>query len=141
MKSSWKTSLGRLIVATGIFLAFTIATRAQVKTTTSTTEGTSTKEFKVDRAVVEHVSGNDVWVKMEDGQVRHIGQPESHRIASSRAGPSHPVRNPVPSLRVEPATRRGALRGAQLSPAPERRSHAERRSPISAARSLPSREL
>ena len=73
MKSLWKTSLGRFSVATTIFLAFTIATSAQVKTTTSTTNGASTKEFKVDHAVVEHVSGNDVWVKMEDGQVRHIG--------------------------------------------------------------------
>src|SRR5204862_1197028 len=40
------------------------------------------KEFKVDRAVVEHVSGNDVWVKMEDGQVRHIGHvAENARIS------------------------------------------------------------
>jgi hypothetical protein len=72
MKSLWKTSLGRASVAIATFLAFTIAATAQVKTTTSTAEGTPTKEIKVDRAVVEYVSGNDVWVKMENGEIRHI---------------------------------------------------------------------
>ncbi|HWC16647.1 MAG TPA: LPXTG cell wall anchor domain-containing protein [Terriglobales bacterium] len=72
MKLQWRTFVGRPSIAVAAFLALTIAATAQVKTTTSTTEGTPTKEIKVDRAVVEHVSGNDVWVKMEDGSVRHI---------------------------------------------------------------------
>jgi hypothetical protein len=80
MKSLWRTFPGRLSVAIATFLALTLAATAQVKSTTSTTEGTPTKEVKVDRAVVEVVSGNDVWVKMEDGQVRHI----SHVADSAR---------------------------------------------------------
>jgi|1185.fasta_scaffold65511_2 LPXTG-motif cell wall-anchored protein len=71
MKPLSRTALDSFGIAT--LLAFTMAATAQVKTTTSATEGTPTKQFKVDRAVVEHVSGSDVWVKMEDGQVRHIG--------------------------------------------------------------------
>ena len=72
MNSPWRTFLSRWSIAAAIFLAGTTAMTAQVQTTTNTTEGTATQEVKVDRAVVEHVSGNDVWVKMEDGTVRHI---------------------------------------------------------------------
>ena len=72
MKSLWSKRLSRLAVAIATTLAFATAVAAQVKTTTSATEGAATKEVKVDRAEVEHVSGNDVWVKMEDGQIRHI---------------------------------------------------------------------
>jgi len=72
MKLLGRTYLGRPSIAVAAFVVLTIAATAQVKTTASSTEGTPTKEVKVDRAVVEHVSGSDVWVKMEDGSVRHI---------------------------------------------------------------------
>src|SRR5690348_15388119 len=81
MKLQWRTYLGRPSIVIATFLALTTAATAQVKTTTSTTEGAPTKEVKVDRATVEHVAGNDVWVKMEDGSVRHITHiSESARI-------------------------------------------------------------
>jgi hypothetical protein len=67
-----KTFVHRLSIVTAAILALTFATAAQVKTTTSTTEGASAKQVKVDRGEVESVSGNDLWVKMEDGQVRHF---------------------------------------------------------------------
>jgi|SRR5581483_6412366 len=74
MKPLWRTFLSRPNIAIAAFLALTTAATAQVTTTTNTTEGTRTTEVKVDRAVVEHVSGNDVWVKMDNGEVRHIRQ-------------------------------------------------------------------
>lgn len=81
MNSLWRTFLSRWSVAAAVFVVGTTALTAQVKTTTSTTAGNPTKEVKVDRAVVEYVSGNDVWVKMEDGTVRHISHvSESARI-------------------------------------------------------------
>ena len=81
MKLQWRTYLGRPSIVIVTFLALTTAATAQVKTTTSTAEGTPTKEVKVDRATVEYVSGNDVWVKMEDGSVRHIAHiSESARV-------------------------------------------------------------
>src|SRR5215469_16995081 len=81
MNSIWRTFLGRWSVATAIFLAGTAVMTAQVKTTTSTAEGTATKEVKVERGEVQYVSGNDVWVKMEDGQIRHVANiPESARV-------------------------------------------------------------
>lgn len=81
MKLQWRTYLGRPSIAGAIFLALTIAVTAQVKTTTNTSEGTPTKEVKVDRGTVEYVTGNDLWVKMEDGSVRHIPHvSESARI-------------------------------------------------------------
>ena len=82
MKLQWRTFLGRPSIAVATFMALTTAATAQVKTTTSTTEGAATKEVKVERATVEYVTGNDVWVKMEDGSVRHISHiSESARVS------------------------------------------------------------
>ena len=81
MNSPWRTFLSRWSIAAAIFLAGTTAMTAQVKTSTSTAEGAATKEVKVERGEVQYVSGNDVWVKMEDGQIRHVANvPESARI-------------------------------------------------------------
>ncbi|HEV2729648.1 MAG TPA: hypothetical protein VGV15_06415 [Terriglobales bacterium] len=55
------------------FFAFTIGMSAQVKTTTSTTSGTtSVHEVNVDRGEVVYVSGDDLVVKMEDGTIRNF---------------------------------------------------------------------
>jgi len=60
---------------------FAIATCAQVQTATQTETGPATHEFKVERAEVVYVTGNDLVVKMEDGEIRHIENvPESARV-------------------------------------------------------------
>ncbi|HEU5233506.1 MAG TPA: LPXTG cell wall anchor domain-containing protein [Terriglobales bacterium] len=79
MKLLWRLLLSRPAVAAAAFVALTTAATAQVKTTTNTTDATPTKEVKVDRGIVERVSGNDIWVKMEDGSVRHAHVPDSAR--------------------------------------------------------------
>lgn len=54
---------------------------AQVKTETDTKTGQSAQEVKVERAEVVYVSGNDLVVKMEDGEIRHIPNvPESTKV-------------------------------------------------------------
>lgn len=54
---------------------------AQVKTETNTTQGQPTTETKVERGEVVAVSGNDLVVKMEDGQVRNFPDvPENARV-------------------------------------------------------------
>jgi hypothetical protein len=53
---------------------------AQVQSETTTTSGAGTKAVKVERGEVVFVSGNDLIVKMENGELRHIyNVPESAR--------------------------------------------------------------
>jgi len=66
-----------------VLMALALATvmAAQVKTTTSTTQGTSSQEVTVEKGEVMSVAGNDLFVKMENGEVRHFPNvPESARV-------------------------------------------------------------
>ena len=71
-----------LAVAAGVvFLVSALALSAQVQTQTTTTHGAATKEASVERGEVVLVNGNDLIVKMEDGQIRHFPNvPESVRV-------------------------------------------------------------
>jgi len=61
------------ILAVGaIGLAFTVRMNAQVQTNSSTSAGASSHKVTVEHATVLTVEGNDVFVKMEDGSIRHI---------------------------------------------------------------------
>ncbi len=67
-----QTTLFRLSVMIAICLAISIAMTAQVKRTTTTTEGAAAKQVTVERGEVAYVSGNDLFVKTEDGQILHF---------------------------------------------------------------------
>lgn len=71
-----------LVLAVGaLCLAFTLSMSAQVQTETSTHVGAGTSTTKVDRGEVIYVSGNDLFVKLEDGTTRHFPNvPESARV-------------------------------------------------------------
>jgi len=71
-----------LVVAVGTFcMAFVTSTRAQVQSSTATTQHPSTTEVTVERAVVVLVEGNDLVLKMDDGSIRHISNiPDSRKI-------------------------------------------------------------
>jgi LPXTG-motif cell wall-anchored protein len=71
-----------LVPAAGVIsLALSLSTSAQVDTKTTVNRGTPTKEVKVERGTVVAVSGNDLVVQMEDGQIRHFPNiPDSTRI-------------------------------------------------------------
>ena len=63
-----------------ICLAVVLSTSAQIKTETTTTSGPAAKEVNVERGEVVSVSGNDLVVKMDDGEIRHFSNvPESAR--------------------------------------------------------------
>ena len=54
---------------------------AQVKTQTTTAQGPSAVQTKVERGEVVNVSGDDLVVKMEDGQIRNFSNiPESAKV-------------------------------------------------------------
>ena len=64
-----------------ICMGLVLSTSAQVQSNTTATSGTpGAQEVTVDRGEVVAVSGNDLWIKMEDGEIRHISNvPESAR--------------------------------------------------------------
>jgi hypothetical protein len=59
-----------ILLAAGLFLTFAVSMMAQVQTTTTTTHGAHAKTVDVERGEVVYVSGNEVMVKMENGEVR-----------------------------------------------------------------------
>jgi RNase P/RNase MRP subunit p29 len=73
---------------------------AQVKTKTSTSTQQPTVETKVERGEVVYVSGNDLVVKMEDGQIRNFSNvPESARITVG--GQQLSVHDLKPGMKLE----------------------------------------
>ena len=70
-----------LAVAAGIvFLVFTASLNAQVQSQTAVEHGAASHEVTVEHGEVVLVDGNDLIVKMEDGQIRHFPNvPESAR--------------------------------------------------------------
>ena len=62
-------------------LLFAAVMTAQVQTEKTTTKGQPNVETTVERGEVVNVSGNDLVVKMEDGQIRNFPNvPESARV-------------------------------------------------------------
>jgi LPXTG-motif cell wall-anchored protein len=62
-------------------LLLSYAVMAQVKTETTKAQGQPTVQTKVERGEVVYVSGNDLMVKMEDGQIRNFPNvPESAKV-------------------------------------------------------------
>jgi len=70
-----------ILLAVGLFLTFTVSMMAQVQSQATTAIETTTKQqVSVERGEVVCVSGHDLILKMDDGQIRHIANvPESAR--------------------------------------------------------------
>ena len=84
MNSEWKTSLRPVSLVLALLLAVTIATTAQVKSTTDTAEGTPAKEVTVERGEVDAGNGGHV-IQLPD-QVRERAHDEAMSLASAVAG-------------------------------------------------------
>jgi len=79
---------------------FTTAMCAQVTTQSNSKTGLSSKEVKVERAEVVTVTGNDLVVKMEDGQIRHFPNiSESARVSVD--GKELGIHDVKPGMRLE----------------------------------------
>jgi RNase P/RNase MRP subunit p29 len=69
----WQLRAIPTLVAAGIFLLVaTLTINAQVKTQTHVAHDAATQVVKVERGEVVVVEGNDLVVKMEDGELRHF---------------------------------------------------------------------
>lgn len=75
-----KTQVSRVLLVAVSAIAFATSMGAQVNTQSSTTSGQATHEVTVERGEVVLVRGNDLFVKMDDGTMRHFPNvPESAR--------------------------------------------------------------
>jgi LPXTG-motif cell wall-anchored protein len=90
-----------LLFAAGMVYMFLSApVSAQVKTQTTTEAGAPTQEVTVERGEVVYVSGNDLVVRMEDGQLRHFSNvPESVRVTVD--GKELGVRDLKPGMKLQ----------------------------------------
>lgn len=89
--------LNNLLVVT-LFLS--VSTMAQVKTETTKTQGQPSVQTMVERGEVVDVSGNDVVVKMENGEIRNFPNvPESARITVD--GQQLSVHDLKPGMKLE----------------------------------------
>jgi len=93
--------LTRHLLAMGfVCLLLSAVMMAQVQTQTTTSQGQPTVETKVERGEVVNVSGNDLVVKMEDGQIRNFPNvPESTRITVN--GQQLSIHDLKPGMKLE----------------------------------------
>lgn len=72
----------KMVLAVGaVYLVFALSINAQVQTSTSTEHGQATKDVQVERGEVVWVSGNDLIVKRDDGQILHFPNvPDSTKV-------------------------------------------------------------
>jgi cell division protein YceG involved in septum cleavage len=81
MNSSGVIRKSLILVTVTVCLNFAVLTFAQVQTQTSTTSGNQTQEVKVESGEVAAVEGNDLFVKMSDGTLRHFSNiPASAKV-------------------------------------------------------------
>jgi LPXTG-motif cell wall-anchored protein len=70
----------RPLLLTSVAILVTAA-YAQVRTTTTEEHGVGSSQVTIERGEIVFMSGNDLWVKMEDGSLRHFpGVSESARV-------------------------------------------------------------
>ena len=91
------------LAAAGMVLALTLTASAQVKTEQSVKEGAATENVTVERGEVVWVSGNNVMVKGESGEMRYFPNvPDTARVTV--AGKELGVRDLRPGMKLERTT-------------------------------------
>jgi hypothetical protein len=92
--------LHHLLLMGSLCLLLSAVMTAQVQTESTTTKGQPTVETKVERGEVLAVSGNDLVVKMEDGQIRNFPNvPESAKVTVN--GQQLSVHDLKPGMKLE----------------------------------------
>jgi hypothetical protein len=90
-------------MTSGFSLVLALAAGAQVKTTTNVEHGAPTQSVNVERAEVVSVSGNDLIVKMADGELRDFPNvPEDKTITVD--GKELTIRDLKPGMKLERTT-------------------------------------
>jgi len=98
-----RTILRSLLCGGALCVAFGLPSAAQVQTSKTVAHGESTKSVKVERGEVVYVSGNDVVIKGEDGELRHFNNvPDSVTVTVD--GQQLNVHQIKPGMKIEKQT-------------------------------------
>jgi LPXTG-motif cell wall-anchored protein len=90
-----------LLLASAVVLV--TAAYAQVQTTTTEQHGVGTSQVTIERGEIVYMSGNDLWIKMEEGSLRHFPNvPESARVNVD--GQMLGVHDLKPGMKIQRAT-------------------------------------
>lgn len=98
-----RTILRSLLGGGVLCMAFALPSAAQVQTTKSVAHGEPTRSVKVERGEVVYVSGNDVIIKGEDGELRNFDNvPDSTTVDVD--GQKLNVHQLKPGMKIEKQT-------------------------------------
>ena len=96
---SSQTPKHRVAVAAIFCLACATVMMAQVKTQVTEHKGKAMQEAKVERGEVVYVVGNDLVVKMENGEIRHLTVPDNARATVN--GREYSIKDLQPGMKLE----------------------------------------
>jgi hypothetical protein len=82
-----------------VLACFATSAAAQVQTKTTEQTGQPTTTTQVQRAEVVYVNGNDLVLRMEDGQIKHISVPEG--VTATVDGKELSVHDLKPGMKLE----------------------------------------
>jgi hypothetical protein len=93
----------RLLVGGALCVAFCLPAFAQVQSTETVEHGAATHQVEIQRGEIVYVSGNDVVIKMENGELRHFNNvPDSVTVTVD--GRQLNVHQVKPGMKVEKQT-------------------------------------
>ena len=93
------TTVKALFLASAVWLTAAVTLMAQDRSTTQSTPGQSSTTSQVERAEVVYVSGNELVVKMDTGEVRHLTVPDSARATVD--GKELSIRDLKPGMKLQ----------------------------------------
>ena len=92
-------NIHRIVAGALLWIACAAVMMAQVKTSTTEQKGAAAKKVTVERGEVVYVSGTEVIVKMESGEVRHVTVPEG--ATATVDGKQITVKDLKPGMKLE----------------------------------------
>ena len=93
------TTVKALFFASAVWITAAMTLMAQERSTTSVAPGTTSATTQVERAEVTYVSGNELVVKMDTGEVRHLTVPDSARATVD--GKELTIRDLKPGMKLQ----------------------------------------
>ena len=93
------TTVKALFFASAVWITAAMTLMAQERSTTSVTPGTTSATTQVERAEVTYVSGNELVVKMDTGEVRHLTVADSARATVD--GKEVTIRDLKPGMKLQ----------------------------------------
>jgi hypothetical protein len=103
LRKYWPRIAGSLSGVGLLFITLAFPANSQVKTETKVEEGAASKTVKVETAEVVYVSGSDLVVKTDDGELRHFPNVSEDKTVTV-AGKELTVHDLKPGMRLQRTT-------------------------------------